>query len=60
MSEPTDLQKREIVNALRMGTVPARGLEHIAVGLDRFEQALDAERDHVALGHGMFKASLVG
>ncbi len=50
------LQRKEIATALRMGAVPARGLEHFAVGLDSFAQALDEERQHVALGHGMFKA----
>ena len=34
----------------------ARGLEHYAVGLDGFAAAIDEERRHVALGHGMFKA----
>ena len=36
-AEPMDRQKLEsinIINALRRGTVPAGGLERIAVGLD--------------------------
>ena len=34
---------REIIDALRRGTVPARGLALLAVGLDSFEEAIDAE-----------------
>ncbi|MBM3741094.1 MAG: hypothetical protein FJW39_35615, partial [Acidobacteria bacterium] len=30
----------EILDALRRGTVPRRGLEAFAVGMDRFEGAL--------------------
>ena len=55
MSAPS-LLAQEIVAALRMGAVPARGLEHFAVGMEPFAGALDEERQHVALGHGMFKA----
>jgi hypothetical protein len=50
------LRRKEIVAPLRNGTVPRRGLEHLAVGLDRFEQAIDEELDHAAQGHGVFKA----
>lgn len=50
------LLRQEIITALRMGAVPARGLEHFAVGIDLFAEALAEERQHVALGHGMFKA----
>ena len=53
---PSALLKQEIITALRMGAVPARGLEHFAVGIDLFADALAEERQHVALGHGMFKA----
>lgn len=49
-------RRREIVDALRRGTVPARGLEALAVGLDRFAAALDAEFDAVARSGGGFKA----
>lgn len=55
MSIP-NLQRQEIVAALRQGAVPARGLEHFAVGIETFADALKEERQHVALGHGMFKA----
>lgn len=50
------LKRREIVEALRIGAVPRRGLELFAVGLDRFERAIDEELDSVAAGRGRFKA----
>lgn len=42
--------------ALRRGTVPANGLDLLAVGLDRFVPALDADLDTVAGGGSAFKA----
>jgi hypothetical protein len=56
MSEPSLIRKREIAAALRSGTVPRRGLELFAVGLSRFERALDEEMERAALGNGVFKA----
>lgn len=56
MSEPSALKRREIVDALRIGAVPRRGLELFAVGLERFEKAIDDELDAVASGAGKFKA----
>lgn len=41
---------------MRRGTVPANGLDLLAVGLDRFEPALRAELDAVAGGIAVFKA----
>lgn len=49
-------KRREILEALRRGTVPRRGLEELAVGLSRFERAVDEMLDHVAGGNGAFKA----
>lgn len=49
-------RRREIVDALRRGTVPQRGLDVMAVGLDRFQGALFAELDVVADGGAVFKA----
>jgi hypothetical protein len=49
-------RRREILDALRRGTVPANGLDQLAVGLGRFEAELDNELDVVAGGGGMFKA----
>src|SRR6478736_890554 len=49
-------RRREVVNALRRGTVPESGLDLLAVGLDRFGGAIDAELDAVADGGAVFKA----
>jgi hypothetical protein len=49
-------RRREIIDALRRGTVPRRGLDVFAVGLERFEPALDAELRAVAEGGAGFKA----
>lgn len=56
MSEASPLKRREIIDALRIGAVPRRGLEHFAVGLERFSKAIDEELDSVAAGSGRFKA----
>ena len=50
------LKRREIIDALRIGAVPRRGLELFAVGLERFDKAIDEELASVAAGHGRFKA----
>jgi hypothetical protein len=55
-SKVSPLKRREIIDALRSGAVPRRGLELFAVGLDRFEKAIDEELDSVAAGKGRFKA----
>jgi hypothetical protein len=49
-------RRREIIDALRRGTVPQRGLDVMAVGLERFEEALLTELDVVADGGAVFKA----
>ncbi len=49
-------RRREIVDALRRGTVPERGLDVLAVGLDRFAPAIDDELKQVAGGGSAFKA----
>ena len=36
-------RRREVIDALRRGTVPANGLDLLAVGLDRFVPAMDAD-----------------
>jgi hypothetical protein len=46
---------RDIVNALRRGTVPQTGLEFLAVGLDRELRAIAAQLKHVSTGRGDFK-----
>jgi hypothetical protein len=54
--DPTTVRRREIVAALRNGTVPRRGIELLSVGLDRFGAAIDEELARAALGQGVFKA----
>lgn len=49
-------RRRDVINALRRGTVPESGLDLLAVGLDRFGGAIDAELDAVADGGAVFKA----
>src|SRR5436305_14452291 len=49
-------RRREIVDALRRGTVPQRGLDVFAVGVGRFEPAIDDELQAVAGGGAGFKA----
>ena len=49
-------RRGEVIGALRRGTVPESGLDLLAVGLDRFSVALDAELATVAGGGAMFKA----
>jgi hypothetical protein len=53
--EPMDREKLEsinIINALRRGTVPASGLERIAVGLEIEEGVIGRQLDYVAQGGG--------
>ncbi len=56
MTDISLLKRREIVDALRRGTVPHHGLETFAVGLDRFTEVLDEELADVAAGGAGFKA----
>jgi len=49
-------RRSEIIDALRRGTVPQFGLDVLAVGLGRFEGALDEDLEKVATGRGGFKA----
>jgi hypothetical protein len=49
-------RRREIIDALRRGTVPQRGLDAFAVGTDRFAAAFDDELVTVAAGGAGFKA----
>lgn len=54
--EISERRRREVVSALRGGTVPQSGLDVLAVGLDRFEGAIDEELTAVAAGGAVFKA----
>lgn len=56
MTDASPLKRREIIEALRIGAVPKRGLELYATGLERFEEAIDEELEAVAAGRGRFKA----
>lgn len=49
-------RRREIIDALRRGTVPQRSLDAFAVGLERFQYALDQELGLVFAGGSVFKA----
>src|SRR6516162_9645390 len=49
-------RRREIIAALRKGTVPQRGLDFLAVGLSPFEGVISSELADVAQGGSVFKA----
>jgi hypothetical protein len=49
-------RRTQLIDALRRGAVPESGLGPLAVGLGRFEAAVDAELDAVAAGGSVFKA----
>jgi hypothetical protein len=49
-------RRQEILDALRRGTVPQRSLDAFAVGLDRFQGAIDEELGRVKGGGSIFKA----
>lgn len=55
-TDPSKLKRQEIVGALRIGSVPKRGLELYSVGMQRFERAIDEELTRAAAGQGVFKA----
>ncbi|MEU1538032.1 BREX system ATP-binding protein BrxD [Actinacidiphila glaucinigra] len=50
------VRRREVVDALRRGTVPHSGLDLFAVGLDRFTGALDEDVATVTRGGAAFHA----
>ncbi|MGW6096980.1 BREX system ATP-binding protein BrxD [Streptomyces sp. NPDC055157] len=49
-------RRREVIDALRRGTVPQAGLDLFAVGLGRFESALDEDLATVTRGGAAFHA----
>ncbi|GAB3504402.1 BREX system ATP-binding protein BrxD [Amycolatopsis cihanbeyliensis] len=49
-------RRREVIDALRRGTVPQAGLDLLAVGLDRFTGALDEDLGTIARGGAAFHA----
>lgn len=56
MTDLSPLRRRELLDALRRGTVPQQGLEALAVGLDRLLPTLQDELRGVAAGGAAFKA----
>ncbi len=56
MTSISPQRRDQIIDALRRGTVPQSSLDAFAVGLDRFETALDDELSKVAAGGSVFKA----
>ncbi|AQP50448.1 BREX system ATP-binding protein BrxD [Tessaracoccus flavescens] len=53
---PSPRRRREVIDALRRGTVPAIGLDLLAVGLDQFSTAIDSELAAASGGSAVFKA----
>ena len=49
-------RREEIIDALRRGTVPRSSLDAFAVGLERFEGAIDEDLRKVGAGGSVFKA----
>ncbi|SDL43771.1 BREX system ATP-binding protein BrxD [Tessaracoccus oleiagri] len=56
MADVSPRRRRDVIDALRRGTVPANGLDLLAVGLDRFGSALDSELSAASGGSAVFKA----
>lgn len=56
MTSISPRRRREVIDALRRGTVPSQGLDLLAVGLDHFETALADEIDLTAGSGSVFKA----
>ncbi|SFA56395.1 P-loop protein of unknown function [Rhodococcoides kroppenstedtii] len=50
------VRRREILQALRQGTVPSGNLDVLAVGIDKFEATVNEELDAVSAGGSIFKA----
>jgi len=56
MNPVSAARRREVVDALRRGTVPQFGLDLFAVGLDRFVGALDSDLETIKSGGAAFHA----
>ncbi|GAB2894733.1 BREX system ATP-binding protein BrxD [Streptomyces mayteni] len=56
VTEVSPVRRREVLEALRRGTVPQAGLDLFAVGLDRFAPTLDERVATVASGGAAFHA----
>lgn len=55
-SDVSAVRRRDVTDALRRGTVPQNGLGLFAVGLERFEAALDDDLSVAARGGSAFHA----
>ncbi|NDK90274.1 BREX system ATP-binding protein BrxD [Gordonia desulfuricans] len=56
MSDLSPVRRREILTALRQGSVPSGNLDVLAVGIDKFAATVDDELAAVAAGGSVFKA----
>ncbi|MFF4265619.1 BREX system ATP-binding protein BrxD [Streptomyces virginiae] len=56
VSQASAVRRREVIDALRRGTVPQAGLDLLAVGLGRFEVALDDDLATASRGGAAFHA----
>jgi hypothetical protein len=56
MTPVSAARRRQVIDALRRGTVPQAGLDQFAVGLDRFVPALDDDLATVTRGGAAFHA----
>jgi hypothetical protein len=56
MTEPSVLLRKDVIEALRRGTVPRRGLDLFAVGTERYAVSLREELERCATGGAVFKA----
>ena len=54
--DPSLRVKKDVIAALRRGTVPDTGLALYATGMDRYSRVLEAELDDAVAGRGVFKA----
>ncbi|MFI8326930.1 BREX system ATP-binding protein BrxD [Streptomyces sp. NPDC085529] len=56
VAQASAVRRREVIDALRRGTVPQAGLDLLAVGLGRFEAALDDDLATASRGGAAFHA----
>ncbi|MDV9186675.1 BREX system ATP-binding protein BrxD [Streptomyces sp. SR27] len=56
VAQASAVRRREVIDALRRGTVPQAGLDLLAVGLGRFEGALDDDLATASRGGAAFHA----
>lgn len=55
MTEPERETADRIIEALRAGEVPARGLEHLATGIDPLVESIERDLDRCGRGQGRFR-----